>query len=252
MSKIVKVRDLRIGEGRPKICVPIVGATEAEIFNQIDMILDSSADFVEWRIDYYEDVFNIEILLEILSKVREGLGDLPLLVTFRTKAEGGEKEISVAQYQALCLAVAQSSNTDLIDVECSMQGLDVKDLIRQLHTYGVIVVGSNHHFDETPTEEEIISRLVHMQELDADLPKIAVMPQDAVDVATLLSATAKMNREFADRPIITMSMGKLGFISRIVGQTFGSAVTFGAVGKASAPGQMDADTLRDILNALDN
>ncbi len=252
MNRVVEVRGLRIGEGRPKICVPIVGATKPEIYEQIGEILNSPADFVEWRIDFYEDVFDKEILLKTLADVRERLGNLPLLVTFRTKAEGGEKNISVEQYQAMYQAITKTGNADLIDVECFMQGLDAKELIKQLHMLGVSVVGSNHHFTETPTEEGIISRLVHMQEVDADLPKIAVMPQDATDVVTLLSATAKMNRDVADRPIITMSMGKLGLISRIAGQTFGSAVTFGAVGKESAPGQMDAGTLLDILDALNN
>lgn len=50
-----------------------------------------------------------------------------------------------------------------------------------------------------------------MQELDADIPKIAVMPQNKKDVLTLLSATEEMASEYADRPIITMSMaGAIG------------------------------------------
>ena len=40
-----------------------------------------------------------------------------------------------------------------------------------------------------------------------------------------------------------MSMGKLGVISRICGEVFGSAVTFGTAGKASAPGQLPANQL---------
>ena len=76
-----------------------------------------------------------------------------------------------------------------------------------------------------------------MQELDADIPKIAVMPQNKKDVLTLLAATEEMVSEYADRPIITMSMAGTGLISRLCGEVFGSALTFGAVGKASAPGQ---------------
>ena len=89
-----------------------------------------------------------------------------------------------------------------------------------------------------------------MQDLGADIPKIAVMPQSKADVLTLLSATEEMATNFADRPIITMSMAATGLISRLCGEVFGSAATFGAVGKASAPGQMNAKDLETILSLL--
>ena len=90
-----------------------------------------------------------------------------------------------------------------------------------------------------------------MQDLGADIPKIAVMPQNKKDVLTLLAATEEMASEYADRPIITMSMAGTGLISRLCGEVFGSALTFGAVGKASAPGQMNASDLREILTLID-
>ena len=76
------------------------------------------------------------------------------------------------------------------------------------------------------------------------------MPQSKADVLTLLSATEEMATNFADRPIITMSMAATGLISRLCGEVFGSAATFGAVGKASAPGQMNAKDLETILSLL--
>jgi len=90
-----------------------------------------------------------------------------------------------------------------------------------------------------------------MQALGADICKIAVMPRSAADVLTLLDATRIMHEEYADRPLITMSMGGLGVVSRIAGQVFGSAATFGMVGTASAPGQVDASELRALLDVLE-
>ena len=89
-----------------------------------------------------------------------------------------------------------------------------------------------------------------MQELGADIPKIAVMPQNKKDVLILLSATREMSEEHADRPIITMSMAGTGVISRLCGEVFGSALTFGAAGKASAPGQMGVEDLKTVLELL--
>ena len=86
--------------------------------------------------------------------------------------------------------------------------------------------------------------------VSADILKIAVMPQNSRDVLTLLSATEEMTRLYAERPLITMSMGGTGLMSRLCGETFGSAVTFGAVGKTSAPGQIAADELAQVLELL--
>ena len=92
-----------------------------------------------------------------------------------------------------------------------------------------------------------MERLRKMQELGADIPKIAVMPQSAKDVLTLLSATDEMVTKYADRPIITMSMAGTGLLSRLCGEVFGSAITFGAAKKASAPGQMEVNDLSAVL-----
>ena len=127
---------------------------------------------------------------------------------------------------------------------------DMEAGVKFAHENGVKVIMSNHDFFKTPSKEEIISRLCAMQEKGADIPKIAVMPQSKKDVLTLLSATNEMVEEHADRPIITMSMAATGVISRVCGEVFGSALTFGAVGKASAPGQMGAGELKEMLTTL--
>ena len=51
-------------------------------------------------------------------------------------------------------------------------------------------------------------------------------------------------------PLIAISMGPLGAITRVGGELFGSCLTFGAVGQTSAPGQMDARALRGALTLL--
>ena len=79
------------------------------------------------------------------------------------------------------------------------------------------VIASNHDFRATPSKEEIIIRLIKMQEIGADILKIAVMPQNSRRLLTLLSATEEMMRLYAERPLITMSMGSAGLISRLCG-----------------------------------
>lgn len=248
--KTVTVRNTVIGEGIPKICVPIVGKNENELLSEVEALKAVSVDVVEWRMDWFEGIEDLVAAKAMLKTLRNALGDLPILATFRSKNEGGERSVPTAYYVELNKAIAESKDADMIDVELFTGDAEVKEIVTAAHACDVKVVMSNHDFDKTPAYEEIISRLTKMQELDADIPKIAVMPTCKSDVLTLLSATNDMHEQHADRPIITMSMAGTGVISRLCGEVFGSALTFGAAKKASAPGQMGVEDLKTVLTLL--
>lgn len=248
--RTVRVRNLTIGEGRPKICVPIVGRTKAEIMEQAKCCLLTEADMAEWRADWFDQVGDDAAVREILRMLREMIKDMPLLFTFRTKQEGGEKEIEPTQYLQLLKEVVQSGMADMIDVELYFDKSIAKEIIKLAQAHHTKVIASNHDFGGTPSKEEIVRRLCDMQELDADILKIAVMPKNKQDVLTLLAATEEMEREIANRPLVTMSMGSLGVISRCSGEIFGSSITFGAAEKASAPGQLEVAELKKILDTF--
>ena len=100
------------------------------------------------------------------------------------------------------------------------------------------------------TNEKIAQLRAAMQAAGADLPKLAVMPQSRRDVLALLAATAEMAERHPATPVITMSMGALGAVSRICGEAMGSAMTFASAGKASAPGQIELEVLNPVLDRL--
>ena len=250
MNKVVSVRNLVLGEGMPKICVPLVGKTREEIIEGAKELKNIKFDLVEWRVDHYLDVLDLEKVKETLVELRKVLNDTPILFTFRSLKEGGEKEVSVEYYAKLNKEISETKNADLIDVELFTGDEVVKEIVECAKENGVKVVMSNHDFFKTPSKEEIVNRLCKMQDLGADLPKIAVMPQTTTDVLTLLCATDEMVTKFAKTPIITMSMAGLGVISRLTGETFGSALTFGAAKEASAPGQVSVDKLSKVLEVL--
>ena len=249
MNQVI-VRNVRIGEGMPKICVPIVDTTRAEIVESGKRISAAGADIVEWRADWYEDVFEFGKAVETAKELRSVLGDLPLLFTFRTSKEGGEKPIEKKDYVEWNQKVVKSGAIDLVDVEAFTGDDAVGAVIKTARGCGVKVIVSNHDFCRTPQKEEIVSRLCKMRSLGADIPKIAVMPRSKKDVLTLLMATEEMTAEYTDCPVITMSMAGTGAVSRLCGEVFGSAVTFGAVGRESAPGQMAAKDLKTVLEII--
>lgn len=246
----VQVRNVTLGEGRPKICVPIVSKTRDEIIKDANKCRELGADVVEWRVDWFEHATDLSAVREVLQSLTDALEGIPLLFTFRTAREGGEKSIDPDTYAGLNKAVIDTGMVDLVDVELFTGDSIVIDLVKDAHKNGVKIISSNHDFDKTPPKEEIIKRLCKMQELGADILKIAVMPTTKEDVLTLLSATSETMEQHTDRPLITMSMGPMGMVSRLSGEIFGSALTFGSAGKSSAPGQIAISELKTVLDII--
>lgn len=250
MVSTVTVKGVAIGTGSPKVCVPMVGETAEQLVEEAGFLQTLDVDVVEWRVDFFESLEKINEVIDALAKFRPILKDKPLLFTCRSAKEGGNKEISERYYFELNTAIAKTGQVDIIDAELFSNEKDLENLIAAAHANGVYILVSNHDFAKTPSKEEIVARLRKEQELGGDILKIAVMPKNAADVLTLLDATYTMKDQYAKRPMITISMSGIGLISRFTGEVFGSALTFAAAKKASAPGQIGTKELRNLLSLI--
>jgi 3-dehydroquinate dehydratase-1 len=249
--RTVKIRDVVIGEGRVKTIVPITGTTADEAIAQARVIGGSAqTDVVEFRVDFLDIALDAGKLAALGPKVAAQLNGKPLIVTFRTKAEGGNKTIADADYGALYKTLLKAQFADLIDVEMFRSEAVVRRLVAGAHQVGAFIVMSNHDFSGTPPAAELLARLRRQQELGADVLKLAMMPRDPSDVLELLRATWEMASRYAERPMMTMSMGGTGVVSRLAGEIFGSAMCFGMIGSASAPGQVEVERLAAVLDIV--
>lgn len=248
---MVVINDVEFGTGIPKICVPIVEKDEKSILEEALRISQVSCEVVEWRIDFFDEVFDFERIIEVLKKLKETMGPRKvLLVTFRTKEEGGQKDITPELYQVMLEKVIESKYADVVDVELFIGDEIFDRLVQKSRDNGCHIIASNHDFNKTPSCEEIVSRLVKMKDKGADISKIAVMPECMEDVTTLLKATAIMKDRHKDVTVVTMSMGSMGMISRVTGEFFGSAMTFGIIDKPSAPGQVEIVKLQEVMKNI--
>lgn len=247
--KTIRIREIEIGAGMPKICVPVTGVTVSEILEQTAQAVEKQPDLLEWRADFFESLTEPEKVHEMAGKMRDILKNIPMIFTVRTSREGGNCHISTEDYISLLSQAAENPEIDLIDVELYRDVPQMKVLIARLKEKGKKVIASNHHFDRTPVRTTMERILAEMDDSGADIRKLAVMPGSPENVLDLLYATSHANWS-GKAPVITMSMGSLGSLSRISGQIFGSAVTFGTVGEASAPGQLAIDELRIIMKIL--
>ncbi len=245
----IKIKNVEIGKGIPKICIPLTGKNREEIIEEMEIVKKSNPDLIEWRVDFFEESDNPERVCEMLGTINDSFKQIPVLFTFRTKEEGGEKSIMSEDYVKLLKEVSERRLADIVDVQVFWYGEKSEDFIKELKETGAVVLASSHHFEGTPSVREMSDALYTMENRGADIIKLAVMPQSGKDVCALLEATME-RKEHSNKPMITMSMGQSGMLSRICGELTGSCVTFASGKQASAPGQVKADELKKVLGDI--
>lgn len=250
MTKPVYIKDIAIGEGLPKICVPIMGEDYDTLCREAEAAKKAGADLVEWRADFYRDILQVDAVKEALYSIENILGRIPLIFTVRTKEEGGNLNLSINDYIELLKRAADTKKPDLIDVEFFRDTKEMTVLTEEIHKRQCLVIASSHDFVKTDKKEVLQERFLQMDKSGADILKMAVMPKEFEDVASIMQATAEVAKSCIDKPLISMAMGSIGSISRIAGENFGSSITFGCLGKASAPGQFPIEELRTMMEAL--
>jgi len=246
----VTVRGTVIGGPKPLICLPLVGETRAQVLKEAEALSELQPDLLEWRIDAYEKVEDIEDCLSVLKELRTIIHTIPLIFTCRIDQEGGMKQISREKRLDLIHEAMASGDIDMVDTELCNDSAFIADVKKQARQCGVALILSYHNFKETPSESFIYSKLAAAQAAGADISKVAVMPADYGDVLTLLCATNKARNELVKCPMVTMSMGPEGAVSRLAGGLFGSDITFAIGVEASAPGQIPIKELRSGMASL--
>lgn len=246
MENLICIKNHVLGTGKPLVCVPIIDDKKDTILQTAKSLVDSGIEMIEWRVDAFAMAKDLNAIREVLEGLKPIMKETIFLYTFRSKMQGGQMEIEADEIIDLHQVAAESGVVDLIDLEYFEAEHPDKE-IRTLHKSGVYVIASHHDFEETPKAEVMQMLLEQMTESGADVVKLAVMPKNEEDVLALLRETSHFHKNHPDRPLITMSMGKLGGISRIAGETFGSCVTFGAGAVASAPGQFPNERLEQML-----
>lgn len=255
------MRGLTIGEGLPKICVSLLGKTLEELDEEAQTVSQLPCQMVEWRADFFlkalqdtgiQDIKDIgEALVRTLDFLRKQIA-VPLIFTIRTVAEGGQVQLEKDHYYYLNVATAATGFADFIDIEVfdGPENIDeqtVLKFIEYAHQKDTRVLLSSHNFHRTPEKEELLASLIAMQDLGADMAKLAVMPDTQVDVFRLMEVAAFMRDHLAEIPFIVISMGAMGAGSRICAGQYGSAVTFASGKGLAAPGQIPADELEKLM-----
>lgn len=229
----------------PAIAVATTAPDADGVARQAEQAVREGAEVIELRADLLRvegEPAHARPVLDAVRAVRALAGGAPLLLTVRSCLEGGGLDGGEECYAStldVILAALDGlpapDRPDALDVEIARP--DAPALIRRAHELGLDAVASFHDFHATPSDADLHGRLAAMETAGADALKIAVTPCNAVDVARLLRVTAEASAALS-APVITMSMGDLGIVTRVAGAVFGSALTFATAGdRPSAPGQ---------------
>lgn len=246
---MLKIKNKVLGEGKPLVCVSVMDSHKEEIIAEVKRLVEKKTEMVEWRVDAFCGVESPNEVREVLKEIAPLLADTILVFTFRSKEQGGMCSLDNDKVYDLHMIAAESNIVDFIDVEYFYtEDADVE--VYNLQRMGAKVITSHHDFHETPSSDVLFMLLEQMKHSNADVVKMAMMPKSTEDVLRLLAETNHFHKRYPKQPLITMSMGKLGAVSRVCGETFGSCVTFGAGKEASAPGQIPMEQLHQMLEAL--
>lgn len=238
---------------RCAICVPIVGPTVEDILSQLEEAVQAKVDLIELRPDMWMKCSNISedeyipTIVTFVEEVHPRVVDMPVLFTWRTISEGGETPLCSDNYIKLLQAIVDQDLVQAIDVELFAYTEEIGSIMKQAHQQGMQTVMSYHNFQSTPDIETLHVYAERMVSVGTQVIKFALMPITNDDVLSVLQFTKELMERYPQLPRITMSMGQLGQITRTCGHVFGNCLTFGTLGQASAPGQVDVSILQRLL-----
>jgi len=168
----------------------------------------------------------------------------PVILTIRSRAEGGARDIPDPVRRDLYLELLPF--VAAVDVEAASL-LPLADVVARARALRKPVIASMHDFEGVPQRALLLRRAARARGLGASCVKVSAHLASPEDLARLLGIFLAMGR-----PAAVMGMGPLGRLSRLVFARCGSALNYGWLGKPQVPGQWPASGMLDILSRLDD
>ena len=221
-----------------KLVVSIMPRNIEEV-QAIDVTRYEDADIIEWRADFLAK----EAILQVAPAIFEKFAGRELLFTLRTRSEGGEIDLSSEEYVQIIKDITQLYQPDYVDFEYYTH----KDVFDQMLDFPNLVL-SYHNFQETP--DNMMEILSELTSLTPKVVKVSVMAHTEQDVLDLMNYTRGFKTLNPEQDYVTISMGKIGKVSRITSDVTGSSWSFASLDEASAPGQISLSSMKKIREIL--
>lgn len=221
---------------KTKIIVPLLGKNENEWEQELKELQDTSFDGLEWRADYSESPYSITAGKKAISFFKTQT-DKPILVTLRTQKEGGQVVFEKEKYSSFFKHMLEQSVSS-IDIEWALPLEITHSLLQQAKEKNCKVILSFHDMEHTPSTEKLVAIWKDMYVRGASVGKIACMARSKEDVHQMLYALLRTKKESPHFPVVGISMGEIGKVTRLIGSLFDTPFTFVSGKNASAFGQL--------------
>lgn len=230
---MLKLGKLSLGK-RPVIAVPFADGISPRA---IAAARRHGMDVAELRVDRFASVEASHLLKEAAK-----FKGLPVIVTVRSKKEGGARRLS----DAVRLKIFETllPHVSAVDIELSSPAI-LQAVVKAARRERKTVIVSYHNFRRTPPVADLRRIVGRARRAGADIVKIAARAASPKDVEALAGFTASERRG-----LISIAMGPEAALSRVIFPSLGSLVTYASFGKATAPGQMDLQTTARLLWSL--
>ncbi len=221
--------------GIPRIAVPYTDSATPELIAESRR---RGVDIAEVRIDLFEHT-DPDYVCSVLARFEA----LPTIATIRTRQEGGGWAGSEDERLALFHAVIPL--VDAVDVELQAKTI-LERVCERARTANKCVVVSYHDFEATPDRHTLEHIAEAASKAGADIIKIATHVRSDEDIQSLASLCLSS----AARNLIVIGMNGHGLKARLLFPALGSLVTFAAIGKTTAPGQLEFDQMFELMRLL--
>jgi len=241
----VTIGTMTLGTGLPKIGVTLTGSTRAILLGQAAQVLTSAAQIVEWRLDQYTELDNRAELINTATQLRQVLGTIPVIAKL-TASTVADADAYYQLYQTL----VNNRAVDAVDIDLSMvNAAAFMPLTKQMRATQIRLILSQTTTAATPELADLVATYQAMAAAGADIARVTINAQTALDVLALMTATAQA-RTKVTLPLIATANGAWGRYSSVSGQLIGSALTFGQVGHGDGRGQLPVSQLKQTLQTL--
>lgn len=212
-----------------KIAIPIFQESTDKVISVAEDCIKKGADILEFRVDGLKNP-NLKDITKTIEEI-----NFPMIVTNRICSEGGSFKGS--EDERIDILKGCADLVEYIDIE--LQSDD--KYIEELNDYNAKLIVSYHDFEKTPELDEIYY-IVEKEKTVGDIAKVAFMPNDLEDTLKILAILSHY------QDVIAISMSDLGSYTRVMASKFNSPITFAAGTDVTAPGQIDIETMKALLN----
>ena len=229
---MIKIGNVELGmtDVIPRVTVAVTDTEDIKAINGY------CVDILEIRVDQFRKLNPDHIRNTILDKKKAGL---PLILTVRNKEEGGQKNIS--DIFKLNIFRENISLVDAVDIELKSPVLS--EVVKLAKKNKKTVIISWHNFISTPNDKFLKNILSRAKKNGANIVKIAARANKTEDIIRLI----KFTYENKNKNLITVSLGAMGSISRLIFPKFGSLITYSYITKPSGTGQIPLEKLQEHL-----